>query len=966
MYKYCKIIILSLSTIFIFSPLKALPGKNNAKFIWLDKEGKGRQKMVCFRKDFALNQVPTKVDFHLFADSRYHLFVNGTFINFGPVRFFPENPFFDSYDIAPYLKQGKNVIAVKVLSNGMNTFQTPKSMGSFVAWGKIQNQNTPAINFKTPGDWKCKQVVGLDNTAPKMSFALGPVEVYDARLDDPEWNVSKVDLISWQEPAILEKQDNWSELEPRIIPHLTQKEMIPQKLCGQYQLKNNEDIYSFRVNAPDLTRKQFGDNYRAFAYTYIYSPKKQTVEVGRWWGEFWLNGKGPLKSIKDQNIPNRNNSKFDLEKGWNYLFIKYGIVWGCWDFYLAIPASAGLELSPAKTKNSKYIFMTAGPFQQDEENRVRKLKLPFESPNQLPASLSKDWEGQPRGETAGNPAWEVAWSRPGNKVAVDSAKVTNLKAKNTSGTAFVFDMGGKRLGRIFIEYEGPAGSIIDIGFAEALDGQKIRILNRAGLYTGARFISAKGQTRYETFKPYGLRYMQINVKNSGEESFKIKKAGVVSQRYPFDKVGSFECSDPMFNAIWELGWRTLLVCSEDTYTDTPFRERGTYAGDALPQYAITLATSGDSRLLKQTMEHFKIAFGDLLFPEREKKHYIRSNSGGNLGDYPFLTLELLRWYIDYTGDIDFAEKLYPGYKNLCESVIKKKNKMGLIQHSHVFIEWTRIDKDATLTTMQALIARSFDNLARLAALLDKQQDSEKYQNIAKEIQEKTREMCWDNDKGAYRDGFKNSEALQSWYPISSAWPVNFGVASHHQKQQLEEFFRTTLADIGSRNRQRKATPYGGFYILGALYKMGYNDIAEKFIRKYWSPMILKYNDTAWENFGDQGGQGTLSHAWSGGPTYYLSTRILGVRLGFPDPVSYKKVLIAPQVSENIKWARGIVPHPAGKIKVDWQVKGNVLFLNYEGPKNLEYIFKPEGYLRDKKLYLNGSPTKIEHDNQEKQ
>jgi hypothetical protein len=34
------------------------------------------------------------------------------------------------------------------------------------------------------------------------------------------------------------------------------------------------------------------------------------------------------------------------------------------------------------------------------------------------------------------------------------------------------------------------------------------------------------------------------------------------------------------------------------------------------------------------------------------------------------------------------------------------------------------------------------------------------------------------------------------------------------------------------------------------------------------------NDTAWENFGDEG-IGTLSHAWSGAPTYYLTTRVLG-------------------------------------------------------------------------------------------
>lgn len=946
------IVIICIIIIFTSNGFSTIQRPDNAKFVWLNEHGKGRQQMVCFRNDFQLKKVPDSLKLHLFADSRYHLSVNGQFVNFGPVRFFPENPFYDSYDIAPYLQKGKNLVAVKVLSNGMNTFQTPKSLGGFISWGKSSDQSKQDIDFATPGNWLCKKINGLDSTAPKMSFALGPVEIYDARKDSQNWDKIAADLSTWQKPVLLNKQDKWAKLEKRILPDLTQKETLPKSLCGKYKLKNQEDIYFFRVNAPDLTREQFGENYRAFAYTYIYSPKKQIVEIGRWWGEFWLNGEGPLKGEADSKIPNRINSKIELKKGWNYLFIKYGIVWGCWDFYLALPKAAGLELSTSKTKNSKNIFMTAGPFQQDEKEKVHSLELPFESPADLPQSLSADWKAQSRQQTGGNPAWEVAWSRLGKKADIRASKVKNLTAEYSDGTAFVFDMGGKKLGRIFVEYEAPAGTILDIGFAEALDGNKPRILKRAGLYTGTRFITSENTKRLETFKPYGLRYMQINVKNADDDQVKITKTGVVSQRYPFEKKGSFQCSDPMFNDIWEMGWRTLLVCSEDTYTDTPFRERGTYAGDALPQYAITLATSGDSRLLKQSMEHFSWAFADQLFPDKAKEHYIRQNSGENLSDYPLLTLELLRWYVEYTGDIEFARKLYPGYKNLCQQMLEKENDRGVYEHGRVFIEWTQIDKDATLTTMQALLARSFENLAVLAGLLERESEKIEFSETAQDIRQMTRAKCWDEDKDAYRDGFKNGEPLESWYPISSAWPVNFNVTDQEQNRELEEHFRETLADIGSRNRHRKTTPYGGFYILGALYKLGHCDIAEKFIRKYWSPMILKYNDTAWENFGDTGGQGTLSHAWSGGPTYYMTTEILGVKLGFPYQFNPDTIRIEPQ-AESIDWAAGTVPHPQGKIKVSWNVKGEQLFLDYCAPSGVKCIVNPRGRLADKRLWING-------------
>jgi len=68
------------------------------------------------------------------------------------------------------LKEGKNAIAVRVMSNGMNTYQLVKHTGGFIAWGEIK---TPGKTFDlvTPGKWKCKQDKGYDQEAPKMTFA---------------------------------------------------------------------------------------------------------------------------------------------------------------------------------------------------------------------------------------------------------------------------------------------------------------------------------------------------------------------------------------------------------------------------------------------------------------------------------------------------------------------------------------------------------------------------------------------------------------------------------------------------------------------------------------------------------------------------------------------------------------------------------------------------------------------------
>jgi len=120
-------------------------------------------------------------------------------------------------------------------------------------------------------------------------------------------------------------------------------------------------------------------------------------------------------------------------------------------------------------------------------------------------------------------------------------------------------------------------------------------------------------------------------------------------------------------------------------------------------------------------------------------------------------------------------------------------------------------------------------------------------------------------------------------------------------------------------------------------------------------MVLKYNNNVWENFSSDGAQGTMSHAWSGSPTFYLTTQCLGIRLGFPEIMAdINDLYIMPQ-AETVNWAKGSVPHPHGTIYVEWHVKGNVMYLNYKVPESLKVTVQPKGRLALLKLILNSEP-----------
>ena len=341
-----------LSLLFIFTNIFYM---QTPPMMWIRAEGGERNEYVYFRKDVTLNNIPTKAEINLYADSRYALFINETYIGFGPARTFHEHPTYDTYDIAPYLKEGKNTIAVKVLSNGMVTYQLFNYKGGFTVWGKIIDEET-TIDLNIENNWKCKKSEGYDQTAPRFSFATGSIEILDTRVDYG-WNHLDQCTEDWQVPVEIKKQKYWGSLTPRTIPQLTQKEIVAEKLLASYTLNDAEDIYSFRIPTPDLTQKEYGNSYRALAYTYIFSPIEKKVTAGLWWGDFYLNGKQISKNEEQQNPSYRQDYNLKLNKGWNLFIVKYGVIWGSWDFYIALPKDGELILSASKNENSEEIFL---------------------------------------------------------------------------------------------------------------------------------------------------------------------------------------------------------------------------------------------------------------------------------------------------------------------------------------------------------------------------------------------------------------------------------------------------------------------------------------------------------------------------------------------------------------------------------------------------------------------------------
>lgn len=92
--------------------------KYDTNWIWTpdwNKEDDLTPTFVYFRKEFTLSHIPERGQIEISADSRYKLYVNGSFLQKGPSKGDEETWYFDEANLLPLLEVGKNVIAVEVL-----------------------------------------------------------------------------------------------------------------------------------------------------------------------------------------------------------------------------------------------------------------------------------------------------------------------------------------------------------------------------------------------------------------------------------------------------------------------------------------------------------------------------------------------------------------------------------------------------------------------------------------------------------------------------------------------------------------------------------------------------------------------------------------------------------------------------------------------------------------------------------
>ncbi|MCK9222282.1 MAG: glycoside hydrolase family 78 protein [Limnochordia bacterium] len=918
-------------------------------WIWTKEALSSRNNYLRFRRKF---QAGKKALLHITAQSRYALYVNGEYVGQGPVRAWPNYLRYDTYDLSPYLCPGENCIAVLVhdpiYGNFQHIHQEP---------GLLAQLETDQGTIATDRTWKVSIDPAFRANTPRISCQQPFEEQYDARQDDG-WRSPHYDDTSWKQADQTRALENSVVLEPRDIPFLTLNSVVPKRIVKAEAVSSVQHVWTI-FPKPYVVPHDYTSNHllcHAYVFTQVWAMDNTEAEFLR------PNYESDIYKINGEVV---RGERVFLKGGWNKILLPYE--GGRHGVDLCLCVRCGTELRFAcRGEDGGSPWAMVGPFPLNEnqqkvaENHVDESLIVCAP---LVAEATKtaaervwglddvDWlieqaffkeidsEALPPVNVyaqsyTDEPSEEPVLVEDLDSLLTSNHQWTTVHPIEGKDIRILVDYGDEVVGFQRFDIEAPEGAILDFHNFEFIqpDG---RYNLAEGMNNSFRYICHEGRQTYQAFIRRGFRYSYVTIRNL-HRPLRIRALEVLHNTYPQRNTGDFQCSDAMLNRIWQVGARTLELCSEDTYVDCPSYEQVLWVGDARNEALVDWVINGDPRLWYRCLE----LAGQSLDRSKIVESHVPSDWTNILPAWSLLWMRSCREYYLFTKDIQGAAKLLDFVKRNVSGLKTFLNDDGLLDiRAWNMFDWAGMDTPSrgVVTHQNCLAVIALQEAAELATWLVDEESAKKFNDFAKVLDEAINRHLWNDTKQAYTDCLRQDGRMSLVYSQQTQTVAYLsGVAKGNRAQRC----RSIIYDP-PEGFVRSGSPFFQFFLLEALKQDQKDHEFIDIIRRDWGFMIDMGATTFWEMWHRDQPRMTRSHchAWSSAPTYFLSSHILGVR---PTRPGFAEVIIEPHPGD-LKWCRGTMPTPFGSIKVQWSYDADGFHIEVVAPKKIQVQFDcPKG------------------------
>jgi len=501
--------------------------------------------------------------------------------------------------------------------------------------------------------------------------------------------------------------------------------------------------------------------------------------------------------------------------------------------------------------------------------------------------------------------------------------------QKSNGAAYaVWDFGRIWTGYPVFTFKGSPGTIIECCYSEHLTEGRVDP-SKSGINYFDRVILSDESFEHQITWPKCARYAQIVVHGGHVDA----KVAWKRSAYPLRRLGGWSSNRPVIDHAVEISLHTVQLCMEDTFMDTPWRERGAWLGDDLIKARACYIYFGD----------FKLARRFLLHHSRGQEA-----SGELLGKYPsniphWVSTWTLRYpdsllaYCQVSDDWELALHVWPTIQRLVDWILSRKSTNGLLVAPDVtvtaevnrynFIDWAPVDMRGANAAWNAFAYRALTASSQLAERLENNTAGSAWKHESSLLRAAFQSHFWDEDCGVFVNGYHNGERLPRWGAHENTLALLYGLATEQQEfriierlksEDLQSVFVVDEADYDVevpecgkmatvslalscyRWPSDRMVPIGTAYFAGywleMLSKYGMVEDAQRFIEDRWGEFAKQGGTTVWETWTMKE---SLSHGWSCSPAVFAAECFAGIQLLDSELPSYR-ILPSPGKIESFR------------------------------------------------------------------
>ncbi|HEY6593351.1 MAG TPA: family 78 glycoside hydrolase catalytic domain [Asanoa sp.] len=544
-------------------------------------------------------------------------------------------------------------------------------------------------------------------------------------------------------------------------------------------------------------------------------------------------------------------------------------------------------------------------------------------------------------------------SRPGPKWTGEDpvSRVTQVLLEPSTGSAdtqlpATFTVGPRRVhhvgvdfGRIvagFVELDvrAPAGTVVELQYREKAFRPETGAAE-SDPETGARYIARGSDDSFTACEINGLRYVHLVVHAERDATVTIDRLAVREYLYPWAGGAYFRSDDPVLNAIYRAGVRTVRLNSFDASTDCPTREQRAWVGDGVVHQLVHLTTNADWGLARNYLELSDSPRPDGMLPMSVAGE-MEASGGLTIPDWALSWVHGVHEQYRYEGDVERVRKHLPTVERVLRWYADYADDRGTINDvpEWSLVDWSSIFLTGRSSILTALWARGLQEYTALSEAVGNSGSADWARGLYTAAA-RGYEDFWDADRGLYVDHILDGERMPAASQAANAAAVISGLAPAPRWGAIVDAMtdpdRVVVRSwIGSetggydmqkaadqaRGIQRiawdadreivSAEPFFSYAVHDAVARA---DRAVRLIElvRRWGQFLVDGYDT----FGECWGWGTPVHGWSCTPTRDLVAYVLGIT---PDEPGYARVRIAPRLGP-LREAAGAVPTPHGPVEV---------------------------------------------------